>query len=115
MSDILELQKELIKQNHWLEMKLSEQKSLIEKASQAEHDYRVALASKMIAERLTGIPVTIIPDLARGDSIVAKLKMERDIAKGVADACKEAIKSIRAVMSGIQTLLSVKKEEMRLL
>lgn len=115
MSEILELQKELIKQNKWLEVKLSEQKTLIEKASQAEHDYRVALASKMTILRIEGTPVTIIPDLARGDKNVAKLKMDRDISKGVSDACKEAIKSIRSVMSGIQTLLSTKKEEMRLL
>ena len=115
MDDILKLQKELMKQNKWLEMKLSEQRKLIEKASQAEHDYRVALASKMTTMRMEGTPVTIIPDLCRGDATVAKLKMERDIAKGVGDACKEAIRSIRAVMSGIQTLLSTQKEAMKLI
>ena len=115
MSEILDLQKDLIKLNHWLEHKLEEQKPLVKTHAKAEHDYRVALASEITRLKLDGMSVTLIPDLAKGDRNVAKLRMERDIAKGVMFACKDAIESLRAEMSGLQTLLSTKKEEMKLL
>ena len=113
--EIRELEKELMEKNKWLFMKLTEQKTLIEKAAQSEYEYRVALASKMMQLKAEGTPVTIIGDLSRGDKAVAKLKLERDIAEGISDACKQSIYAIQAAMSGIQSLISTRKEEMKLL
>lgn len=113
--EIKELEKELLEKNKWLFMKLTEQKELIIKAAQSEYEYRVALASKMMQLKVEGMPVTIMPDLSRGDKTVAKLKLERDIAEGIADACKQAIYAIQSAMSGIQSLISTRKEEMKLL
>ena len=113
--EITELEKELLKNNKWLTIKLSEQKDLIRKSAQAEHDYRVALASRVTILKAEGIPVTIMSDLARGDKAIAKLKLERDIAKGIADACRQAIIATQAAMSGLQSLISTRKEEMKLL
>ena len=59
--------------------------------AQAEHDYRVALSKKVLAERDKGTPVTIISDVCRGDREIAKLRFERDVAETVYDAAKEAI------------------------
>lgn len=112
--EIRELEKQLLTNNHYLLAKLKEQRGLVEKAAQTEHDYRIALASKMTTLRIDGTPVTVIPDLAKGDKAVAKLKLDRDVADGVCDACREAIRAVQTTMSGIQSLISAYKAEMNL-
>ena len=112
--DIPQLEKELMEKAGWLVSKLGEQKGLVQAYAQAEHNYRVALAKKMTELKLNGEKVTIISDLSRGDDVVAGLKKERDIADGILDACKSSIRSMQATMSGIQSLISTKKEEMKL-
>ena len=112
--DIRELEKELMEKARWLTIKLGEQKGLVQDYAQAEHDYRVALAKRMTELKLEGEKVTILSDLARGSEVVAGLKKDRDIAEGVLDACKSSIRSMQATMSGIQSLISTKKEEMKL-
>jgi hypothetical protein len=59
--------------------------------AQAEHDYRVALAEKILHERDGGMPVTIINDVCRGDRKIAQLKLKRDIAQTMYDTALEAI------------------------
>lgn len=59
-------------------------------AADAEQQYRIALAEKILIERDKGTPVTIISDICRGDRSIAKLKFERDVAETVYDAAKEA-------------------------
>jgi len=112
--ELFELEKELFEKNKWLFIKLTEQKSLIENSAQTEYAYRIALAVKILELRADGQPATIMSDLSRGDKNIAKLKLDRDIAKGIAEACRQAILAIRASMSGIQSLISTRKEEMKL-
>lgn len=59
--------------------------------AQAEHDYRVSLAEKILHERDGGMPVTIINDVCRGDRKIAKLKLQRDIAQTMYETAMEAI------------------------
>lgn len=59
--------------------------------AQAEHDYRVALAKKTLEERASGMPVTIISDVCRGDGKIAKLRLERDSAEALYKSNLEAI------------------------
>ena len=113
--EIEKLQRELLKQNEWLFLKLTEQKKLVIDAAQTEHDYRIAVAKKVLELRAEGVPVTVISDLTRGEKLIAKLKLDRDIAKGMSDACNQAIMAIRASMSGLQSLISRDKEAMKLL
>lgn len=76
------------------------------KFAQAENDYRVALAEKMLVERTNGIPATILGDVCRGDRTIAKLKFERDCAETLYKAALEAINSfklqIRVIEAQIQ-------------
>lgn len=58
--------------------------------AQAERDYRVALAKKILQERDKGTPVTIISDICRGDREIAGLKFNRDVAETAYDAAREA-------------------------
>lgn len=109
-----EYAKNLMEKSRWLKAKLSEQRSLVEKSAKSEHEYRVALAQTMTTLRINGEPTTLIPDLARGDKNVAKLRMESQVASGVSDACREAIRALQSDMSAIQTLVSALKAEMNL-
>ena len=63
--------------------------------AQAERDYRVAMARKIMAEREKGTPVTIISDLCRGNPEIAKLRFERDCAEVVYKSALEAINAIK--------------------
>jgi hypothetical protein len=60
-------------------------------AAQAEHDYRVKLANRLLQLRAEGLPVTIISDIARGEPETAKLKLQRDIAESLCKSCEEGI------------------------
>ena len=113
--ELRELEKELIEKNKWLFMKLKEQKTLIQDMAQKEHDYRVALAQTILSLRTDGTPVTIMSDISRGDKIIAKLKLERDISKGMADACKQGIRAIQTAISGLQSMISTRRAEMELI
>lgn len=70
---------------------LSAMKKTALELSQNEHDYRVALAKKILSERANGTPVTIISDVSRGDPEVAALKFARDTAEAKNKAASEAV------------------------
>ena len=89
-----------------LYLELKEKTALLDKAisllpqrgrtfAQAEHDYKVELAKKILTERENGIPVTIISDICRGSSVIAKKRFERDVAEVMYDSAKEAINSYK--------------------
>ncbi len=59
--------------------------------AEAEQNYRIALARKILIERDKGTPVTVISDIARGDREIAKLKFERDVAEITYKSAMEAI------------------------
>lgn len=63
--------------------------------AQAEMDYRIGLAQKILTERDKGTPVTIISDVCRGDRGIAKLKFERDVAETVYKSAMEAINTFK--------------------
>ena len=54
----------------------------------------------------------MIRDLAKGDSVVAKLGYEHDIAEGVLMACRERIKDIRTGIDTYRSLLAWQKAEL---
>lgn len=62
-----------------------------QKKAEAEMNYRIGLAQKILAEREKGTPVTIISDICRGDKAIARLKFDRDTAEAVYEANIEAI------------------------
>ena len=63
--------------------------------AQAQQDYRIALARRILEEREKGTPVTIISDICRGDREIAKLRFERDCAEVIYKAALEAINTIK--------------------
>ena len=63
--------------------------------AQAEKDYRVAMARKILEERDKGTPVTIISDICRGHTEIAKMRFERDCAEVVYKSALEAINAMK--------------------
>lgn len=63
--------------------------------AEAERDYRVAMAKKVLIERAGGQPVTIISDICRGNAEIADLRFKRDVAEVDYKATQEAINSYK--------------------
>lgn len=59
--------------------------------AEAERNYRVSMARKILEEREKGTPVTIISDVCKGNPEIAKLRFERDCAEVVYKSAMEAI------------------------
>jgi hypothetical protein len=58
--------------------------------AQKEEAYRKALAGEIVKQHLNGVAWSTAPDIARGNSEVARLRMERDVSEGVKEALTQA-------------------------
>lgn len=65
-------------------------------------NYRIAVAKKLLELRASGYPVTICSDLARGDMIVAKAKLEELTTETIYKANLERINAIKLEIKVIQ-------------
>lgn len=74
--------------------------------AQAEMDYKIALAKKILEERDKGTPVTIISDVCRGNPEIARLRFERDCAEVVYKSAMEAINSYKLQIRMMDSQLS---------
>ena len=82
---------EVWRRSEMLEVALKECKTRGTALAEAEREYRVKLAEKILLLREQGLPASIISDIARGDKVVAQLKFERDCSQVVYDNAKEAV------------------------
>ena len=94
-----------------LSEKNDEYKTLVETRAQAEYDYNVAFAEKLMAERIDGTPITIAKELTKGDKVVAKLKIKYEVAVGIERACTESMKDIREALNADRSILTWLREE----
>ena len=91
--------------------KNDEYKELVEKRATAEYDYNVAFATRLVAERLDGTPITIAKELTKGNKPVAKLKMTLEVSMGIERACLESMKDIREALGADRSILTWMREE----
>jgi hypothetical protein len=77
--------------------------------AEKERVYREALAKRITELRAEGISVTLCGDLARGDSRVAGLKYERDVAEGVREAAGQAVWRATADRKTVEGLMDWSK------
>ena len=82
---------EIEKYNNLLETAVTEMKSRSRKLAEAEYFYRIALSKRLTELRAEGQAVTHLADIARGEEEIAKLRLNRDIAKGLYESSQEAI------------------------
>jgi hypothetical protein len=76
--------------------------------AETERDYSVALAREIMTLKQTGLPATIINDVARGNT--ADLKFNRDLADAKYSASREALQSLQAQASALQTIIKYHSE-----
>ena len=81
---------------------------LAREKAESERDYRQALAREIMSLRQEGVPVSIIGDLARGN--IAEEKFRRDLADAKYIAGREALESVRAQVSALQSILRYQEE-----
>ena len=108
-----EIMQGLASKNRMLTQKNEEYLELAEKRAQAERDYKIAFAHKLLDLKSHGESVTMSKDIASGDKIVAKLKFEADVALAVERACLEKIKDLRSQVDTYRSLLSWLKAELQ--
>lgn len=82
---------EVFRRSEMLEVALKECKTRGVAYANAEHDYRVALASKIASLEAEGAKQTTIIEKARGSPDVAKLALERDLAKVLYETAQDAL------------------------
>ena len=82
---------ELEKYNNLLELAVTEMKKRSIELAKTEYHYKMALSKRLTELRAEGQAVTHLADIARGEPEIAKLRLERDIAKGLYDSSQEAI------------------------
>ena len=83
---------------------------LTERYADKKRTYAMALASKMTALKLDGFPVTVIPELAKGDKIVADARYDRDVSEGVMKACKNSLDVIHSQLDGYRSIFAYERE-----
>ena len=98
--------------NRELSMKNDELPELAENMAQAERDYNVAYARKLLELKSDGMSVTLSKDLAKGDKYIADLLFTYRVAEAVYDSAKKKIHSLVIHIDTYRSLLSWQKQEM---
>ena len=81
--------------------------------AEAEQNYNIAVAVKMLEYKADGMPVTIIDKLVKGDKHVASLRLELLRAEAVRDACIQRARDLREEIGVWRSILTWEREEYR--
>ncbi len=76
--------------------------------AEAEREYRVQMAKKIMELRDRKIPATLIENIARGE--IADLRYKRDLAELTYQACRESLRAQQSQISALQTILNYQTE-----
>src|SRR5574344_2421821 len=87
-------------------------KTLGLKKAQAEKNYRITLQKEMARLKLENYKVTIIPDLARGNEEVARLRLERDTADVSYETCRNSLRYCERELEILRSQLAWLKSEL---
>lgn len=94
-----------------MEAKANEYAELGIALADAEKNYRVALSTKMLKLKSDGIAISTCETLAKGDSLVAELRFERDKCEIILDACKKAMTVLDKKIEILRSDLSWQKAD----
>ena len=107
-----EIEEQLLNSKQMLQEKNDELKVLGIRKAEAEKAYRIQLAKKYFELRDKKYPVTLVPDLARGDEDVSELKLKRDISDMLYEACRDKIKDLREEIGIMRSLMTQQRFEL---
>lgn len=71
------------------EKSLSEYKKYQKDYALKEYEYRTALSKRLLERRAEGQAVTHLADIVKGESDIAKLRFDRDIAEGLKNSAEK--------------------------
>ncbi|WP_077325751.1 hypothetical protein [Virgibacillus siamensis] len=81
---------------------------LAKERSETEYEYRKALGQEIARLKAEGTPVSIIGDIARGNT--AELKLKRDMADSMYTSARDSMKALQSELSGLQSIYKVQSE-----
>lgn len=90
-----------------------EQKTLALKKAEAEKNYRIAKAKKLLELKVQKIPSTLIQDLVKGDEIIAQLGLEKDIAESAYYTAISAMENLRLEIETLRSMLTWLRTELK--
>lgn len=90
-----------------------ELKTLGVKKAQAERNYRIALSKKLFNLRIDKYPVAIIQDIAKGNSEISELRLQRDIAEVSYNVCLESMRNLRLELEAYRSFLTWERVELK--
>ena len=105
-----DLVNELNQYRHNLNKAIDEIKARGKAKAEAERDYRIELAKKILELRASGTPVSIINDIARGDEKIANLKMKRDIEESLYEANMQRIYECKINIDWLQSQIEAERK-----
>lgn len=100
---------ELNEYRHNLDRAIDEIRARGKAKAEAERNYRIELAKKILELRASGTPVSIINDLARGDEKIADLKMKRDIEESLYEANMQRIYECKINIDWLQSQIEAER------
>ena len=106
-----EIYSAMVQKNRELAVKVGELQDLSEKVAQAERDFNVAYAQKVLELVDSGTAISVAKEVAKGSDKVAKPKYQQRVSEGVQDACKKSIAAINTHIETYRSWLSWKKVE----
>lgn len=74
--------------------------------AQAEQDYKIKIAEKVLKMKSEGMPATLINLVVYGEKEVAKLRYNRDVKEAIYKANMEAINSTKLQLRLIESQLN---------
>ena len=101
----------MAQKNRELSMKIDELTTLAENMAQAEREYNMLFAEKLLRLKSDGNAITTAKDLAKGDKHVADLLFQFRVSEAIYDACKKKIASLNTSIDTYRSLLSWYKLE----
>lgn len=100
--ELIEIAQELRGTSKRLDSASKEIFRMAKEKAEKERDYRKALAQQIMIVRESGVPATLVSDVARGN--VADLKFERDLATDMFKAGIESLEAIKVQASVLQSI-----------
>lgn len=84
------------------------------KLAKLDYEYKKAYAKKARQLRYgEKVPANMISDLAKGDEEIAKLDLDREIAKASVDTIREGMNNLRVEVESLRSLLTWNRIELK--
>ena len=106
--DIKNVTQELYESSKRLEKGSQEIFILAKEMAETERDYRKALTHEIMKLKNEGMSISLINELARGNT--SDLKFNRDLAEAKYTAARDSLKAIAVQINALQSILRIQNE-----